>query len=419
MQNHEKEPLDLSELTKVDYSPFFLTRNPFPAIGIPSEGPLITADRQQILNRFKEALRQTIFEDKTSITVLTGDYGSGKSHLLKYLKYRVNTQLLTSGNQAFAIYVKSVGRSFKDMYLYFIDDIGRDFLTDQALKLIRSYLKNIGDAGARKYVYEKELSKKPDLISINVEQILEGSRFCDLFHDIRKTLAGIRNSNVIYALLSLAHPNYAPVAWRWFLGESLTKDEKGLILVDDTIDDAADAQDAFRSIIAILRKSGIRAIVLLIDEFERFTLVPKQSRDQYMDDIRHFIDDNPSGNCLVIAVTPTAYKWLNEVPNALTRRLSGAEFELSFFNEDETKELIARYIQTARKENANLSLVIKDRPNISPALYPFTNDGVKRIDERAKGLVSAIINLCRDSMDAAIQSNSKVIDSRIIDSAKL
>src|SRR6266566_427002 len=300
------EPLDLASLTKIDYSRLHLVFNPFPAVGIPEEIPATTADRAEILDRFKEILRQGLFENRSTVTVLTGDYGAGKSHLLKYLKYRINTQLLTSKDRALGVYVKSVGRGFRDLYLYFIDDVGRDFLTGFSEALIRSHLAKADDEGSR-YVFDKNLAGKHPL-SKGIGLFLKSARYKDLFHDIAKSFQTFRNKNVMNSFLTLAHPDYSSIAWRWLIGERLDNSEQELLGVDGIIDDAKAAQSSFQAIVSLLLASGIKSVALMLDEFENFSLIPRLTRERYMDDVRHFIDDNPNGVALIIAATPFAYK---------------------------------------------------------------------------------------------------------------
>ena len=172
--NYNKEPLTLSDLTKLSYDNFLLSKNPFPTIEVPGGIPLTTADRTEILDHFKQALSKTVFDNLSTTTVLIGDYGSGKSHLLRYFKYVVNSELLTSENKVLAVYVKSVGRSFRDLYQYFIDDLGRDFLIDLAREIIKLYFEKIGNDGIRGFVYDSDLKTKDDFSKIDIAKILGG-----------------------------------------------------------------------------------------------------------------------------------------------------------------------------------------------------------------------------------------------------
>ncbi len=136
VENFDEEPLRLADLSKINYSKFLILNNPFPTVAVPGAIPLTTADRKDILEHFRRTLSTTVFDNLSSTTVLIGEYGSGKTHLLKYFQYVVNKELLNSKNRVLAIYVKSVGRNFRDLYLYFIDDVGRELLKKFAIELI-------------------------------------------------------------------------------------------------------------------------------------------------------------------------------------------------------------------------------------------------------------------------------------------
>jgi len=408
------DPLDLSDLSKINYSLYSLQMNPFPAIGIPEEAPSTTADRREILEEFRRSLSRTLFDNKKTIMVVTGDFGAGKSHILKYFRFKVNVQLLQD-EKVLAIYVKTVGRNFRDLYLNFVDGISRDFFSELASSIVKKQMEDLGDAKLRKFVFDKELDKIEDLAKVNVDSYLRGSRSLDFFKSIRAKYSGISNSNAIYAILNLAHPVYSSAAWRWLLGESISKEEMFQILVDGFVGDVKESQSTLIGIIEFLLNAKLNAVTILIDELEKLTLIPRNLREVYMDDIRHFIDDMPAKVFVILAITPTAYNDINQFETALTRRLAGTEQELRFFTPDDTKELIARYLKLGRKTQ----YVPSNFKETSAEFFPFTFGAIERIDSRSKGLISKIITLCREGIELGIVQRKRLIDEEIIDSVKL
>jgi len=413
-QNFDEEPLQLADLSKVNYSAFLLLNNPFPSVEVPGAVPLTTADRKDILEHFKRALSTTVFDNMSSITVLIGEYGSGKTHLLKYFQYVVNKELLTSRNKVLAIYVKSVGRNFRDLYLYFIDDVGRELLKDLAYDLIKSYFSKIGHDGIKKYGVGGELSEYHDLTKLPIEVILPRSKFYDIFYDIVKSLPKLRKNSTAYALLHLAHPDYSSLAWRWLIGENLSSDERKVIRVEENISDYIVAEAILNDLMTLFSQVEIKTVVLLIDEFENFTLMPRNFRDKFMDGLRHFIDDNPQGVLLAFTTTPFAWNELTEVTSALIRRLVGNEYELKFFSESDTRELIIRYLKLFRIKDKHLPKKVENL-DTDINIYPFTESAISKIQEESKGLVSTIIKIARRAIDVAIDSNLPVIDEKIIE----
>ncbi|MGI0047541.1 MAG: P-loop NTPase fold protein [Nitrosotalea sp.] len=194
----KKEDFDLRDITKIDYSSLCLVSNPFPSIAIPDLLPSVTADRKEILENFKDNLRQTIFENRSAIMILSGHWGTGKSHLLKFFKYKVNSQLLNSENRAISVYLKSLGKSFLDFYLNFVDDVGRDFLTSVSNQIILNFFEEKGDS-----YLKKSLMPNVESVSVkssSIEEILMKSKFYDIFLDIKTKYQQI-SSDVVYAVL--------------------------------------------------------------------------------------------------------------------------------------------------------------------------------------------------------------------------
>jgi type II secretory pathway predicted ATPase ExeA len=408
--------LDLRDLSKLNYSKLGLSSNPFPSMALPDEIPSIIADRKEILEKFHNSLRDCVSTGNTHLTVLTGDYGSGKSHTLKYLKYEVNRQLLQSNeNKVIAIYVKSIGLEISDFYKYFIDDLGRQFLTQIAEKIIKQYLGSISEDARKKYVYAPELKKK-DLSKVKLEEYLRGSQFYDVFRQIRNNvLSEISNNDLVFGLLHLAHPDYAPIAWRWMLGEDVDKDSRKAILIDKKIDDKIQIQNIFTDIISLLLNfEKIKGVVILIDEFENVTNISKITRDRYFDEIRHMLDENRKGIYYVVATTLTGLDAVVKSSSALSRRFS-RDLPLKKFGIDDIHELIKNYLSLYRLKDFDIDSKITSG-EISKKYYPFTNSAMSLIDECTLGVVHNIIDVCRDAVEIAAHEEKEIIDKDTIES---
>lgn len=414
MVNLNKEPLTLSNIAKINYSKYLLETNPFPSIEIPGVIPITTADRVDILEQFKRTLTNTVFDKTSGNMILIGEYGSGKSHILKYFQSIVNKELLNSKNKTLAIYVKSVGRNFRDLFLYFIDDIGRDFLRQLAEDFLKTYFQKLGHDELKKYIIDKELKQSNNLLEEKISDILSHSRFYDLFFDVVKSMPKLRKNSTAYALLHLAHPDYSSHAWRWLIGENLSSDERRVIRVEDNISDPIAAEAILDDFMKLFMHTGINTVVLLIDEFENFTLIPKNLRDRFMEGLRHFIDDNPQGVFLAFTTTPFAWTELTVTTNALVRRLAGNELELQFFTREYTEELISRYNKLFRLNDKDLPESSK-KYNTNLDIFPFTTEAIDKIFNESHGLVAVIIKLCRRAIDLSLDEGLPIVDEKIID----
>lgn len=315
MSLDEQGLVDLTRLKARDYSSILLRSNPFPSTAVPTETPLTTADRKPVLRRFTDVLTTLYSDDSSSVTVILGDYGTGKSHLLKLFKVSVNNKLLPGDKPILAIYAKSPGRNVRDLLLYLIDDIGREVLTKLASNLIFS----IVSRDPKKFgIYGRQFELKD---SMQIPEYLAQTRIFDLVNEVQLSLVDVRSRDLVRAFLILPHPEFGSIAWRWFIGSSLSREERKLLGLKSIIDDSRVAEHILDALFKLVRSVGINGIVLLVDELEAITLIPGISRGLYQDAIRHLIDSNPLGLVLIFAITPTEWNKLMQTPSALERRL--------------------------------------------------------------------------------------------------
>lgn len=343
--------IDLSKLEKKDYSTLLLVRNPFPSTAVPSELPLTTADRQAILRRFTDVLSMLYSDNSSSVTVLLGDYGTGKSHLLKLFKVSVNQKLLTTEKPILAAYVKSPGRSMRDLFLYFIDDLTREFLAELSANWI---FKQLSGSDHSKYL----IAGKPFKLT-NISQFpeyLENVRIFDMVYGLQKALADVGNSDLVKAFLILPHPDYGSIAWRWFVGSSLSRDERETIGIESQIEDTHIAEKIMTALLKLLHILGFVGVVIVADELEALTLIPGMAKGLYQDALRHLIDANPTGLILTFAITPAAWDKLTETPSGLERRLASSVLDLSPFSKEDIHELIQKYLSVSRPKDFDVKV---------------------------------------------------------------
>lgn len=386
--------IDLKRPILRNYEKFFLSRNPFPSIGIPGEGPLITVDREQIIKKFQNVIGDFLQTTNSSITVLVGGYGSGKSHMLRAFKYNVNLQLSSKENGVLAVYIKSPGESFRDFVSEFIEDIGKERLTQYSEEIIDKFIKNHRDI-VLKNACDNQAKNEIKRGKYQIGSVVAKSTHIPLFKKIRNTYFSDKETNTILSFLSLAHPEHSSKAWRWFLGEKLSKDDMGTLAITSCIDSAERAYDVFKDIIFILKKIDINHLALFVDELEKIAIIHRTKRAKYQDDIRHMIDEFPNNLCFYFAVSPREWEALTSESTALMRRLAGSWYVLGEFNNDYTRELIEEYLASARKPSYSTKIAEKTFPDCDPSLAPFTNESIEIIRKKTDGVVSDILLLSK------------------------
>jgi hypothetical protein len=386
--------IDLRHTTTRNFEKFFLKRNPFPPIGIPGETILFTVDRAVEVKRFQDAIAELVASTKSNITVLIGEYGSGKSHLMRLFKQSINAQLLSREKGVLATYLKSPGEDFRDFYLTMVEDIGRPLLTQYAEDIIREHLvqRPIADSLIFDMKVRESFLKK----GVFEPSVLRSTQFLDLVQRIRSSFfSEVKSADVVHAFLSLAHPDHSSKAWRWLISESLNKEEKGYLGVEDDIENDEKAYAAFRDLITLFHKIGVASLCIIVDELEKITLISSGRRSKYQDALRAMIDDHPSQISFYFAIAPRQWESLTKEPNALVRRLTGNWQVLENFEKGLTRELIERYLFFSRTEHFTSKDAMKAFPDCEASLCPFTTGSIEPIQKITDGLVSSVILLCR------------------------
>jgi len=392
--------IDLRRPKARNYGQFYLKRNPFPAIGIPEETPSITVDRETVLKRFQNVIWELLDTEKSMITVMVGEYGSGKTHLLKIFKKSVNTQLLSPGG-ALAVYIKTPGEDFSHFFYGFVDDIGLNLLTQLSSKFISETMKSQHEL--MEHIFDEKIRKNFMSLELRLEEVMDKLRFLDLINDLKDSEFSGIDSDLAQVFLSLANPKLSSTAWRWLLGEHLDKDEQDLLQIGTSIDPKT-TYKVFRDFCKIIQKIGIKNLVVLVDELERITLLTKLKKDKYQDDLRRLIDDHPKNMCFYFAIAPRQWQDLTKEPTALVRRLKGNWHLLEDFKENETRELIESYLFSARIDQYPGKKVQASFPFCDPSLFPFTDEAIKTISKESKGVVSDILLICRKALELLCDS---------------
>ena len=123
----------------------------------------------------------------------------------------------------------------------------------------------------------------------NTDAFIDGVRRIDMIRDVLNTnIDELKNSDVLYGLLYLFGPSLSSYAWKWHWGTILSSKELYCMQLNGNITNGREAYVIFEYFVHILNEIGVKHLVLLIDEFEKLTLLSKNIRETYQDDFRHF-----------------------------------------------------------------------------------------------------------------------------------
>jgi hypothetical protein len=379
--------LDFSEEVAPDFSEYFLLRNPFPRIPVAQDHPDIFVNRESIMRRIEYVIKDGLETGRSNLAVVIGDYGAGKSHILKYLKARINeTMPKRREARGIAAYV-TPGRSIRDLYANFLRDLGLEFFVSILRSMPKPHL--VFQAHSQDIFGQEgrylSLETLPDAVRRNVSQDLQR------------------------AFLNLYTPELRTPSWQWIVGMPLLAAERRAIGVRTSLKDM-EVLTAFKDVIVLLNSFGFRLVCVLLDELESIVDIAPRDREPYYNDLRHFIDQNTTGICLIMTITRKAWIDFRDHGHPLERRLIRNMDELWKFTNEDATELIRRHLLKGRDEyamqtgsdlNTVLNRIMERYPEHDPTIFPFTSDAITTINagELADGKVSEILRIASDLID--------------------
>jgi Cdc6-like AAA superfamily ATPase len=393
-----------------NYERYALKRNPFPYAGIPEENPVFCADRERELENVGDIISLCLSGHSMHV-VLVGGYGNGKTHLLRFIKSQVNSQFKDSvtGGKAIAGYVISPGRTLIDTYRTFMQDLGRDFF----VKLCWEFLGRVTLSILKKSALEvkgikldelkKDLTDSPGQISSYVEdgkvllpEILKAARY--------ELLRFTKSVDIVNGFVQLVYDDTALLAWKWLSGEQLLYEQRRNLGVVSPVSTDENALNMFQDVYSIMKELGYGLICLLIDEFEAIEVLQHQQKQRFLNSMRHLIDLNPSGLCLVISCTPEVWKNVVMEYHAFSERIF-KEIILRPLSQDTVRRLIKEYLARSRT---------KGKAEKNGSSHPFTGDAIDEILKVSGGNIRRALALCNTAIDYGVKNESKQISSQII-----
>ena len=101
--------IDKIRAETVVYSGYSLSCNPFPEMGKAPPHPSFCAGRRDVLNKIYNFIADVYNHESISGSVILGTIGGGKTHILRYVRDKINSELKDSpSGSALAIYVENL-----------------------------------------------------------------------------------------------------------------------------------------------------------------------------------------------------------------------------------------------------------------------------------------------------------------------
>ena len=398
---------------------FGLTHNPFPKSGIASVSdksetvgrltPVKKETSNTILNYIKDALKKKE-EDNYLSLIVRGDYGTGKTQTLMYIRYLLSN-LNKDGFRPYVVYVDDPGLSLSELFGGIISQVGvenfRRYLWNRFMDYLDEYKIDI----------IKEIPNKivtPSLFPDNKEgrisdrflsyKALFDSCVVGKSNSEKKEITALLKGHILRCFSTIF--NSASVAGYFY---DVVCETVGISRSWDTLTSGSvkelDKREVYilKAIVdTVKNQENITDFVILVDEFEEITSgrLKKSEIDNYLRNLRTLIDRDKNW-CSVFAMTGKALDRINEFSPPLYSRITDRIIDLMPLDYASCKQMIVSYLSTARES-------ISDEE-----LYPFTEESlmklltVKPIYENLKGSPRFILKNCFMLLERAAEELSK------------
>lgn len=363
----------------------------------------IFVGRPDVKERLESRLSRAIVTETSMHTMIYGEYGSGKTHTLNYVRKFLDEKKLP----VISVYVRSpnVEQRSKPSDLF-----GSIIASISPLQIFSLFTK-IYDS------VQMELQKTQDVYQrIAIIERVTGNR--DL-------------ANVIHKYVT-TRPSGDYLIIKWLSGEKISAKEKTELSV---VQDNSDQYAAVQTLLSLLRMFNEferKYVLLLLDEMEGLSILSSRSLEEFGNFLRPLVELR-SGIAVLLAFTSHA-----GLDDALPIFSSGSAvgsrvgypqnyiFLKPFDDPDSMKQFVRELLRAVRDPKADIKSLVKthgkglaEKP--SDSFYPFTEEAVGLIFQQysqtsqAKPILPRdILKIMTDCLGDAISEDKVVITTDLV-----
>ncbi|MEM2112074.1 MAG: DUF2791 family P-loop domain-containing protein [Candidatus Bathyarchaeia archaeon] len=373
--NIENTLLDFRSTTK-KYEKYGLKCNPFPYVGVPDENLSLYTDRKRELKMIEEVVKASL-NGASSHIVLVGSYGNGKTHTMRYIKKQLEKQVQNTQ----VIYLSTPGDRFLSLYSSLMFEFGFDHLEGLVWRFLEFAT---GEENLRKKVNDGEVLL-PEILEIGKRRLQNEVKYTDF----------------ATAFLKLTLEESKFIAWKYLCGEPIPFEHRRELDVVMAIDNDDKALRAFMSLKKILTLLGNKLICVLIDEFESIEYINIILKQKILNSVRHLIDLNPQGLCLIIGCAPDVWVDIIKEYHAFSERIF-RQVTLRALSKEDLRNFVVSYLQYSRIQDLDLPTDI----------FPFTEDAISEIQKAAEGNIRRMLMICNQAIDFGVDVGYPTLNAK-------
>lgn len=396
------------------YEKLGLKFNPFPKSGTANinssdhyNGRLVPID-DQVKEKVHDFIRYSLQtnpdspKDKFLSAIITGNYGSGKTQLLLYVKHFLGLVALNKDyyHNPYVIYIDNPGVKLSELVGAIISEIGEEnfkkYLWTKIIDKIkeeedyRNELDRFSPKGGALF-NEKDSDPYSSENTVNYKQFLDtftkyitAKKRKDFDSSFKGLLIKVIGAEVEDATLS-----------QYFF--ELISEDYGANKTWDALSSGSIKQlhrketHIIRYIVKLIKEQGYTDFFILVDEFEDVTegRLTKAQVDNYIYNLRTLLDEERQW-CLMFSMTGEALRKLKSISPPLADRISSISIILQNLNLEQAKGVVSNYLDMARKDEAK-------------GIEPFEEAGLELLNDRADGNSRLLLRSCFFAVEKATE----------------
>ena len=355
--------------------------------------------------------------DKFQSCVIQGDYGSGKTQLLLFVRGFLREIANSSRYQAvpYVIYIDNPGVNLLEFLGNIISKIGDENLRKYLWNDIIEQIKNTTDYRERLNRYiSRQGTIFPEMGNPDPfaeENIVSYKKFLTVFllqigmSDVRKRFEHDLHEILNDILYKFTNDAIVANYFYEFLSSDYGVNKTWEGLINGTLKQLSGKEASIiKYIVRVVKKEGFSDFFILVDEFEDITegRLTKSQLDNYIYNLRTLLDEQREWG-LFFSMSPLAFKKLRKVSPPLADRISTCKVTLSGLDKDSVLTLVRNYVKMANGND----------------IEPFTVDGIlclmDKVDSNVRRFLTHCFNLVEDA-SREFSSDDFKIDSAFVNS---
>ena len=406
------------------YAQWGIEFNPFPRSGTSNINGSDEVNRMLVpfncsieyeVNRFiKDSFAENGIDQKDQFISATiiGDYGSGKTQLLMYVRSVLNQ--IRDGHKflkPYTIYIDNPGGTILEFIGSIIAKIGeeniRKYVWNHIIETIQSneeYKAFIASLAPTQGVLFLDEGESPD--PFNKVNTISYKKFLDtilrnLSTQNRKRFDIHFSEIVKHVLEEDTHDSTVAYYFYDFISSDFGINKTWEALTSGTLKQVSGKEFAIiKYIIKLLKREGFSHVFILVDEFEDLTegRLSKVQLDNYVHNLRTLLDKQREW-CLLFAMNPLALSRLKTVSPPLADRISVRQILLDNLQDEEIKNMLTRYLSLAKYEDG----------------IPISDDAIEFIRKTCDGNPRRILKATFSLFEAAATMKEKELNKTFVE----